>query len=86
MMSFSFRLPEDDPVCECKYDGIRDRMDREDCPLYCDLVEDTKPTGVSQGDRKPPKSVLLLSPGKGGNPTTGLNRRRETGDSSLKCV
>jgi hypothetical protein len=84
-MSFSFRLPEEDPVCECRYDEIHDRMDREACPFHCDIVDD-EPAVVLEGDRKPPKSVLLLSPGKGGNPTTGLNRRRETGDSSLKCV
>ena len=39
-MSFSFRLPEDDPVCECKYDPQLDRMDREDCPFHCQMVEE----------------------------------------------
>jgi len=28
-MSYSFRLPGEDPTCECKYDALRDRMDRE---------------------------------------------------------
>ena len=39
-MSYSFRLPEEDPICECKYDAARDRMNREDCPLHCDVVDD----------------------------------------------
>ena len=56
-MSFSFRLPEEEPVCECTYDGIRDRMDREDCPFHCDIVEDTEPAEVRDTDRKPPASV-----------------------------
>ena len=56
-MSFSFRLPEDDPVCECKYDEIRDRMDRENCPFHCAIVEDTEPAEVRDTDRKPPASV-----------------------------
>ena len=58
-MSFSFRLPEeDDPVCECRYDEIHDRMDREDCPFHCDLV-DAEPAEVLEADRKPPASVGL---------------------------
>jgi hypothetical protein len=57
-MSFSFRLPEDDPVCECRYDEIRDRMDREDCPFHCDIV-DAEPAGVLEAARKPPASVGL---------------------------
>jgi hypothetical protein len=67
-MSFSFRLPEEEPVCECKYDEIHDRMDREDCPFHCDIVDDAELAGVQQGDRKPPKSILLQAPGTGGNP------------------
>jgi len=38
-MSFSFREPEEPCVCECKYDALRDRMDRDDCPFHCDLVD-----------------------------------------------
>jgi hypothetical protein len=57
-MSFSFRLPEEDPVCECRYDEIRDRMDREACPFHCDIVDD-EPAGVLEAARKPPASVGL---------------------------
>jgi hypothetical protein len=39
-MSYSFQLPEQDLNCECKYDAVRDRMDREDCPCHCDIVDD----------------------------------------------
>jgi hypothetical protein len=56
-MSFSFRLPEEDPVCECKYDEVHDCMDREDCPFHCHLVEDTQTAGVPQAERKPAASV-----------------------------
>lgn len=35
MYGFSFRLPEEDPVCECKYDEAHDRRNREDCPFHC---------------------------------------------------
>jgi hypothetical protein len=59
-VSFSFRLPEDDPVCECFYDEFRDRMDREDCPFHCDMV-DTEPAKVREADRKPPASQDALN-------------------------
>ena len=55
-MSFSFQLPEVDPICECKYDEVHDRMDREDFPFHCDLV-DAEPVKVLEADRKPPASV-----------------------------
>jgi hypothetical protein len=34
------REPEWPLVCECKYDEVRDRMDREDCCLHCDTDEE----------------------------------------------
>ena len=45
-MSYSFREPEEPPVCECKYDHTLDRMDREDCTFHASLVDDTN--GVTQ--------------------------------------
>jgi hypothetical protein len=54
-MSFSFRLPEEDPVCECKYDETHDRTDREDCPFHCHMV-DAEPAEL-EADRKPPASI-----------------------------
>ncbi len=34
------REPEWPLVCECKYDEVHDRMDREDCCLHCDMEEE----------------------------------------------
>jgi hypothetical protein len=42
-MSYGFRLPEEEPVCECKYDEAHDRMDREDCPFHYDMADDDEP-------------------------------------------
>jgi hypothetical protein len=39
-LSYSFREPEEPAVCECKYDEVHDRMDREDCPFHFDLLDD----------------------------------------------
>ena len=30
-------VPDDPPICECRYDQTRDEMDRDDCPFHCDL-------------------------------------------------
>ncbi len=40
-MSFSMLEPEEEPICECRYDAARDEMDRDDCPFHCDLVDDS---------------------------------------------
>ena len=42
-MSYSMQEPEWPPVCECKYDEVHDRMDREDCLLHCDMEDDPEP-------------------------------------------
>ncbi len=55
-MSWSMRLPEDPPVCECKYDEIRDEMDRDDCPFHCDLSD---PTEDTRHGRKPPETAPM---------------------------
>lgn len=39
-MSYSMREPEWEPVCECRYDPVHDRMDRDDCFFHCDMEED----------------------------------------------
>ena len=52
-MSLSFRLPEEEPVCECKYDDLHDRMDREDCPFHCDMVEGNQPADSLRTLSKP---------------------------------
>jgi hypothetical protein len=57
-VSFSFRLPEEDPVCECKYDEVHDRMDREDCPFHYDMVEDPEPVEALPAEHKPPSTFV----------------------------
>jgi hypothetical protein len=57
-MSFSFQLPEEYPICECQYDAVRDRMDREDCPFHCDMPENPIPVDVQTLVRKPPTLAL----------------------------
>jgi hypothetical protein len=50
-------------VCECRYDEVHDRMDREDCCLHCDLEEEIsepqerqvtfkKPTAMARRDEE----------------------------------
>jgi len=43
------REPEEEPVCECRYDEARDVMDRDDCPFHCDLPPD-QPAGMRELD------------------------------------
>ena len=56
-MSYSMLEPEWEPVCECKYDPVLDKMDREDCFFHCDM-EDHGPSAIEDeletGRRKPP--------------------------------
>ena len=40
IVSYSMIEPEWEPVCECRYDPVHDRMDREDCFFHCDLEEE----------------------------------------------
>ena len=53
-MSYTFLEPEWPAVCECKYDEARDEMDREDCPFYCDLVDNAAEEEVQTATRKRP--------------------------------
>ena len=52
-MSFSMLEPEEEPICECRYDAARDVMDREDCPFHCDLVDDGGDAEVSVERKRP---------------------------------
>lgn len=70
-MSYSFQLPEDDPFCECKYDKVHDRMDREDCPYHCDTADDSEPAI----ERKPPARISGVPGIK--NAQTSRSRRGE---------
>ena len=39
-MSYSFRLPEDEPSCECRWDEVKGRLDREDCHFHYELPDE----------------------------------------------
>jgi hypothetical protein len=58
-MSYSLREPEEPTICECKYDEIRDRMDRDDCPFHCDLADDAPEMEVLRLGRKRPTVEAL---------------------------
>jgi hypothetical protein len=53
-VSYSFREPEWPAFCECKYDEVRDELDREDCPFHCDLVDNTGKDRMKIVKRKKP--------------------------------
>jgi hypothetical protein len=40
IVSYRMEEPEWPLACECRYDKVLDRMDREDCSLHCDMEED----------------------------------------------
>jgi len=40
VVSYSMLEPESGPACECRYDPVHDRMDREDCFFHCDMEEE----------------------------------------------
>jgi len=42
--------PESEPICECRYDPVHDRMDREDCFFHCDMKEE----GPISAEQLPP--------------------------------
>jgi hypothetical protein len=56
-MSFSMLEPEEEPICECRYDEARDVMDREDCPFHCDLVDDEDTAEDPQVERRRPEAI-----------------------------
>ena len=57
-MSFSMLEPEEDPICECRYDEARDAMDREDCSFHCDSVDDMGTVEAPEAERKRPAPTL----------------------------
>jgi hypothetical protein len=53
-MSYSMRLAEEPPECECRYDEARDEMDRDDCPFHCDLPGEPGFKAQATAKRKQP--------------------------------
>ena len=52
-LSYSFREPEWPAVCECRYDEVRDEMDREDCPFHCDASDRPAEAAVYLAQKMP---------------------------------
>jgi hypothetical protein len=51
------REPEWPLVCECKYDEVRDKMDRDDCRLHCDIEDDVSLPRESPNVLKKPATI-----------------------------
>ncbi len=56
-MSYSMQEPEWPPVCECKYDEIHDRVDREECLLHDDMEEKISPPPENRITFKKPPTI-----------------------------
>lgn len=69
-MSYSFRIPEEEPICECRWDEARQRMDREDCVFHANLPEE--PAEVEEIE---PSLAELPEDGSGGGPTSNYERK-----------
>jgi hypothetical protein len=53
IVSYSMQEPEWPAVCECKYEEVHDRMDREDCLLHGDMAETIPAAREPIGFKKP---------------------------------
>ena len=49
--------PEWPPVCECRYDEVHDRMDREDCCFHFDMEEEISEIQERQITLKKPSAM-----------------------------
>jgi hypothetical protein len=56
-MSYSFQEPEGPPVCECRYDEVRDEVDRGNCQLHCDMEEEASAPAETQVAGKKPTTI-----------------------------
>ena len=59
-MSYSMLEPESEPVCECRYDEVRDRIDRDDCSVHWELREEAsraEPLSKKQTVRRKPAAI-----------------------------
>jgi hypothetical protein len=56
-MSYSMLEPESEAVCECKYDAVHDRMDREDCFFHCDMEDEVLPAPGNETALKKPAAI-----------------------------
>jgi hypothetical protein len=56
-VSYSMQEPEWPPFCECKYDEIRDIVDREDCLLHRDVENEISSPLENQITFKKPATI-----------------------------
>ena len=57
-MSYSFQEPDWPPVCECRYDEVRDEMDRGNCEIHCSEEEEIAVSPENQiTPKKPPATA-----------------------------
>jgi hypothetical protein len=61
-VSYSFLEPEWPAVCECKYDESRDEMDREDCPVHFDLVDERAEEPQTAPRKRPAREGDVKTP------------------------
>jgi hypothetical protein len=59
-VSYSMLEPEWEPICECKYDPVHDRMDREDCFFHCDMADDVSMPEEHQPEEQQPQEPQTL--------------------------
>ena len=61
VVSYSMFEPESEPVCECRYDEVHDRMDREDCSFHRDMEEAAPPAEPLAEKQTAPKIQATIS-------------------------
>ena len=73
-VSYSMPEPEWPPVCECKYDEIHDKVDREDCLLHGNMEEKSSLPIENRITLKKPALVAPLKPLTVKNPPRGSKK------------
>jgi hypothetical protein len=64
-MSYSFQEPDWPPVCDCRYDEVRDEMDRGNCAIHCRMEEVPRlAEEYPAAQRAPKKPAAILTRGK----------------------
>jgi hypothetical protein len=72
-MSFSFREPEEEPACECRYDETHDEMDRDDCAFHSSLCDEIPEVELQPAKRKPAGVEGHASPRREARETAALD-------------
>ena len=75
-MSYSFQLPEEEPICECRWDEVRQCMDRDDCHFHFDLTQDSAEVKEIEPDSAKSHQVDTPNVGKQG-PAKAIRNRSD---------